>query len=288
MSNERTSATAGSNEEAAPLEQLRTADFDRYLQVLVAPAAHREALLSLYMLNLELARVADHVREPMAGLIRLQWWREALERLAAEVEPTHATLALLKRARLRDRLSGASLQALVDARETELDTTPLTRVDDVEAHARATAGALNGLTARLLGANDQVQAAAGAAGTAYGLLGIVRAVPFVLRRPQPLLPAGLVAEHGLDRAHLGSGTDELQALRPVLRALVDRADARLSSLAISQPRMAAAAFVPAVLARQDLRRLRAADLDLSDGRLAERPPWTTLRCLLAAGLGRFG
>src|ERR1700733_11944885 len=59
-------------------ELVRRGDPDRYLSALFAPADKRPHLLALYAFNVEIARVADTVREPMMGEIRLEWWRETL------------------------------------------------------------------------------------------------------------------------------------------------------------------------------------------------------------------
>src|SRR5215468_2730422 len=57
---------------------VRASDKDRFLSALFAPAEHRGALYALYAFNLEVARVRELVKEPLAGEIRLQWWREAI------------------------------------------------------------------------------------------------------------------------------------------------------------------------------------------------------------------
>ena len=287
MSNQRRPSPPRSADLADPLGELRASDRDRFLQVLLAPSAARPALLVLFRFNLELARVADHVREPMAGLIRLQWWRDGIDGLARGTPPPHPILDAMAEAQLVERLGADALTALVDARELEVDATPLKRLDDLEAHARATAGSLNRLAARVLDLDDARVAAAEAAGTAYGLLGIVRAVPFVVRRAQPLLPEEPLAAQGLAPDGLQGAAGELDALRPVLADIAARAGERLDAVAARQGRAAAAAFVPAVLARQDLARLRRRDFDVFDGRLAERPPWTAARCAAAALLGRY-
>lgn len=287
MSNQRRPSPPRSADVADPLGELRASDRDRFLQVLLAPSAARPALLVLFRFNLELARVADHVREPMAGLIRLQWWRDGIDGLARGTPPPHPILDAMAEAQLVERLGADALTALVDARELEVDATPLKRLDDLEAHARATAGSLNRLAARVLDLDDARVAAAEAAGTAYGLLGIVRAVPFVVRRAQPLLPEEPLAAQGLAPDGLQGAVGELDALRPVLADIAARAGERLDAVAARQGRAAAAAFVPAVLARQDLARLRRRDFDVFDGRLAERPPWTAARCAAAALLGRY-
>src|SRR5262249_57436747 len=57
---------------------LRAADKDRFLTALFAPAACRDALFALYAFNLEIARVREVVREPVAGGIPLQWGSDVL------------------------------------------------------------------------------------------------------------------------------------------------------------------------------------------------------------------
>ena len=59
-------------------ELVRVADQDRFLASLFAPAEHRGALFALYAFNVEVSRVREAVREPLAGEIRLQWWRDVL------------------------------------------------------------------------------------------------------------------------------------------------------------------------------------------------------------------
>lgn len=281
MSNLRRSyhdRSAPGSRDAPSLATLRTADPDRYLQVLFARSNERPALLALFSLNVELARIADHANEPMAGYIRLQWWRDALAAIADGTEPGHPVGAVVAATRLVERLGMPTLLALVDARERELDATPMAGVGNVEAHARATAGALNRAVALLGEAPEATLAAAEAVGTAYGLLGIVRAVPFVLARSQPLLPAA---------GGIGPAKVDREALAPVLRALADRARVLICATARRQPRALTSAFVPAILARQDLSRLEQRDFDVFDGRLIDRPPWTAARVLAAIILGRY-
>ncbi len=58
---------------------VRRADRDRYLAAILAPRAVRRYLLALYALDLEIQAIADRVTEPMAGEIRIQWWRDWLK-----------------------------------------------------------------------------------------------------------------------------------------------------------------------------------------------------------------
>ena len=57
----------------------RAHDPDRFLCALFAPAERREAIFALVALNHELARAREAATNPMAALIRLQWWRDVVE-----------------------------------------------------------------------------------------------------------------------------------------------------------------------------------------------------------------
>ena len=57
-------------------------DFDRYLSSLFAPAAAAARSLNvLYAFNYEVAKTAETVSQPIAGQIRLQWWRDRIAEL---------------------------------------------------------------------------------------------------------------------------------------------------------------------------------------------------------------
>lgn len=60
------------------MQDLRAADADLYLTLLVAPSGVRQRLLPLFALWAQIHRSAQQASEPMIGEIRLAWWREHL------------------------------------------------------------------------------------------------------------------------------------------------------------------------------------------------------------------
>ncbi len=102
-------------------DDLRRRDPDRWLSSrFVADPVQRARLAALYTLDGEWARVAAAVTTPLAGEIRLAWWSEALERLAAGGTAEHPALAALGQpaaAALRpllEQVIGARREALED------------------------------------------------------------------------------------------------------------------------------------------------------------------------------
>jgi phytoene synthase len=230
------------------LDFVRRHDPDRFLTALFAPPDRRGALLALYAFNHELARAREAVREPPLALIRLQWWREVVEG-AARVHEVATPLADAIAAGALDR---ADLLALIDAREIEAEPRIETLPEWIS-YLRGTGGGLAVAAARCLGAPDPETVRD--LGTAYGVAGVLRAVPALARQGRCLLPADTLAAHGLSPEGIVSGSDT-QTLAPVLRALAREGSAMLDRAA-RPSRTTLPAALPAVLARRDLARVPA-------------------------------
>src|ERR1700684_858257 len=96
-------------------ELVRRYDPDRFLTALFAPPDKRDALLTLYAFNHELARAREVVSEPPLALIRLQWWREVVEGAHRRHEVADPLTAAIEAGLLRP----ADLLPLIEARELE-------------------------------------------------------------------------------------------------------------------------------------------------------------------------
>ncbi|MBL6854043.1 MAG: squalene/phytoene synthase family protein [Alphaproteobacteria bacterium] len=177
---------------ADPVAQLvRSADPDRYLSALFAPAGRRPLLHALYAFNIEIARVADTVREPMMGEIRLEWWRETLAG-ARQGEPrNHDTARALTGLFLDTRLPPEPFEAMLAARTFDSTSEAFADRARVEAYCDATAGNLTRLAMQILGGENET--AARHAGIAYALAGILRSLPHHAARHKLMLPLDLLA-----------------------------------------------------------------------------------------------
>jgi 15-cis-phytoene synthase len=231
----------------SPLGSLvRRADPDRFLTALFAPAARREALFALYAFNVELARARDVASNPMLALIRLQWWREVVEGVAKAHEVATPLAGLLETGAL-DR---GELLGMVDAREAEVDE--IATLAEWRATLLGGAGGLAVAAGRLLGAPGQEGLRQLGAG--YGAAGMLRSLPALAARGRCLLPADLMAAHGLS-AEAVIAAPMQDGVRPVLLALAAEGKAFLAEgRRLGVPRAAVAAALPGVLARRDLRR----------------------------------
>jgi phytoene/squalene synthetase len=127
-------------------EELRGLDGDLYLCHLFAPADKRDALLVLYHLYADIARIPASVSEPMVGAIRLQWWRDLFSGLAAQ--ETRGTL--IGEALLAVQLDTSALMPLIDGREAALADEGR-GVEQLENEARETGSALLRVACSIMG-----------------------------------------------------------------------------------------------------------------------------------------
>jgi 15-cis-phytoene synthase len=251
-------------------ELVRASDRDRYLAALFAPARSRAALYALYAFNSEVARVREIAHQPLPGEIRLQWWVDVLHgERAVEARSSPVASALLT-AIERHGLATARLIDLVDARRFDLYDDPMATLGDLEAYARKTSSALLSLAAQALAGTDETLAAE-PAGTAYAVVGLLRAFPFHAARHRFYLPIDVLRRHGVETGELfaGRSSTALNAALAELRTLArDRlAAARGRMYEVSAD--ALPAFLPVALVRPVLDRL-----DRSDAfSPSEIPPW---------------
>jgi len=270
------------------VEMLRRHDRDRFFCTLFAPAARRPELWAVLAFNHEIARVRETVSQPILGQIRLQWWRDAVDEIYAGKPPRRHETAEPLADVIRGRgLKRARLDALIDARERDLDETPPATLAELDAYAAASAGALTELMAEIL-APDISQAglaAARAVGTAWGLVGLIRAVPFHLASGRIFIP---------DELGLDSATLQAQQFSPALGAALARiADAarRHIAAARSARRTIAGAALPALLsarlADHYLRRLAATGYDPYRPEIQQPDPLALWRLGLGRLTGRF-
>ncbi len=247
----------------------------RYLASLFAPAGVRPALFALYAFDHEISRVRRLVSEPMAGLIRFQWWRDALEAIAAgRPAPAHPVAQALQRAWGGLAPSRQRLETAIDARERELEPDPPATLVDLEQHLAATSSGPVLAALGLLGVGDrQAVDAAGRVGLAIGLTDLLREIDRDRERAL-FLPREVRDRHGITASAIEEATSP-RAFAPAIGELAGRArdhlrQARRSRRAI--PREALPALLPGVLVRPQLQGLAALGAK-APARTALAPAW---------------
>jgi NADH dehydrogenase [ubiquinone] 1 alpha subcomplex assembly factor 6 len=268
----------------------RSRDPDRYLTALFAPVERRPALFALIVFNDEIARVREAVTQPILGQIRLQWWRDALEQIYRGAPPDHDVAQALAAAVAESGLDRALLERMIDARERDLAPDPLAHIDDLLSYANDTSGSLVELMLQSLGVVGEAAEQAGrSVGTAYALVGLIRAIPFHARARRVYVPESVLSEQGLTTEDL-LRPDPPAALRAAVSELAGLARLHLVEARErtgTLPRRAAPALLSATVAEIYLRMLERSGYDVFAASMAQRPPGLVWRLAVKAWTGRW-
>ena len=163
---------------------MRRVDEDRWISSRFAPASQRRALTALYALNYELVRVQEVVSEETLGLIRFQWWREAINEIETTGNPRgHDVCLAIAEEVAAGRLKTGALQKLVDGYQTAF--VEQDRSKEPEAWIALTAANIlipvHNWAEEIRGVSAAYAAVRRKAGHAFG--------PHVTPAPKPLRPA---------------------------------------------------------------------------------------------------
>lgn len=236
---------------------VRRADEDRYLSVLYAPEGKRQALLSIYAFDAEIARVRDLVSEPMPGEIRLQWWRDILS--AGEPGGGHPIAAALLETITNHRLPRQSFLDYLEARTFDLYDDPMPSRTDLEGYCGETVSAVFQLAAMVLDPDAATQAAglSGHAGCLTGIIRLLRLMPLHRRRGQCFVPPEVLAASGIDReAYLaGEAADAMALAVGAMESLANEHLRAFLTGAPSLPMSLRPAFLPLATASVRLYRI---------------------------------
>ncbi|WP_300513475.1 squalene/phytoene synthase family protein [Aliiroseovarius sp.] len=157
-------------------ELVERGDPDRFLSAMTGPVAAREVLFPLYAFNLELARAPYVTQDPIIARMRLQFWTDTLDEIAAGKPPrAHEVAEPLAHVL---RTAGADLvrlHGMVEARVADIGEAGPMDADSVTAYARGTAGNLMAVAGGALGGEDR--AGFERIGTAQGIANWLLAQP---------------------------------------------------------------------------------------------------------------
>ena len=221
----------------------------------------------------------------MAGLIRLQWWRDALDAIAANRPPAHPVAEALQAPLRAVPDCRPRLDTALDARERELEDPPPADLAALERQLESSSAAIVQTALTILGAGDAAPLEIGRKiGLVVGLADRLRSLEGDLRQGRLLLPIGELVRHGIDPERV---TEAGQDLAPVVATLAGRGLEHLRT-ARAEPRVVPAhalpALLPGTLAGQYLRRLRRTR---SPAGLRPRAPFAPLKLLWHHARGRF-
>jgi len=233
-------------------QSVRSADPDRYFSALFAPAAARPHLFALYAFNHEVARIAETVREPMLGAIRLEWWRETVVGAARGAPRNHDVARGLAALFAAHPVPPSLLEGIIAARAFDANAERFADFAMLEDHLDATGGALMRAAAIVLGGDPGIVRPAA---LAYGLAGLLRSMPFHNQRHKLYLPLDLLAALEIAPEEFFDAKDDPRVAAAVRQTALRARDHFLASRKGPRPRAALPAILPAALVPVFLHRL---------------------------------
>jgi phytoene synthase len=258
---------------------LRAGDRDRFVAALFAPPACRPSLHALYAFNVEITRVREAIREPLAGEIRLQWWSEAIAGDRAGEARANPVAAALLATIARHGLPIDLVTGLIAAHRFDLYNEPMVTLTEFDDYARATSAALIVLSARILGDASRLGEVAYHAGLAHAIAGLLEALPVHVARGQLYVPIEVLDRHGVTREDVAAGlaTPQLHAALGEMRRKARGHLAQAARLAADMPTELLPAFLPIAPVRPVLDRMERHDPFAPGGLAQWRRQWRLWR-----------
>jgi phytoene synthase len=202
-------------------DYLRRHDPDRYLLSLFARSRSLPALWALYSFAHEIAKTRDVVTETRLGLIRLQWWRDAIGAIYEGGQvPDHQILRVLAPAIRQHSLPRDLFDAVVYAHEFDLEDQVPATFDGLVNYADFTTTPLLRLASLVDLAHEDV-ASLRATALQYGLAKILVNVRRHAAQRRCYLPLDMLDRAGIGPYDIYDGS-AAGRLAPVVLAILER------------------------------------------------------------------
>ena len=221
----------------------------------VLPRPQREAMYAVYAFCREVDDIADEPGEQEEKRVRLQAWRDEIERLF-EGRPLDAIAAALAGPVERYGLRKEDFLALIDGMEMDAgDTVRLRDADELALYCDRVACAVGRLSVRVFGVDPGCgDEAAGALGQALQLTNILRDLKEDADRDRLYLPADMLAARGIEATAI-EGVLEHPALPAVCDELARTTAERYAEAEAAIARCGLRRMRPAVVMMEVYRRV---------------------------------
>ena len=223
---------------------------DFHVASFFVPSSRRPAVLALMVFEVELARIATQVSEPMVAQIRYAWWREQVDAMFAGRQVFAPAAVDVRDAVVAHGLPREPLDEMIDAHARDCDAVPFADAGQFNAHGEATMGGLMKLMSRVLGAGSLADGSCVLAGRVYGGARQLSGFAHWCHHRRLRMPLDAILAQGLSEADVFADAAARTKLAPVFADVKSGLRETLTALNRSRfPRAAAPALALAALAR---------------------------------------
>ncbi|MEA3274829.1 MAG: squalene/phytoene synthase family protein [Pseudomonadota bacterium] len=240
-----------------------------YYSIRFSPARLRDDLAALLAWRHEVRAILDRVSDPGVARLKLQWWREELERSYGG-EPRHPLSKVLQPVLKRHGLPAAGFERMSDEVEREILHRQPTDEAALDAACKRDQGALFELLARCHGLTDADSLdAARRLGGFCARVYLIRDSGALLRRGRSFLPGDLLQAQGVSAESLARA-EHRDGLPRLLARAAEQGRAALAEIDIS-PGLPICTRVRGVILKALLEELERAGYELADQRIGLTP-----------------
>ncbi|XP_055892662.1 NADH dehydrogenase (ubiquinone) complex I, assembly factor 6-like [Biomphalaria glabrata] len=257
------------------VDLVRKSDYENYLGTLLLPKSSQRAAFAIRAFNIELAQVRDTVSERRIGLMRMQFLKDAMDKIYQSEIPNTPVATELAGACGYYKLSKRWFHRMIDARTSLLHSDSFNTVKDVEDYAENVNSSLYYLLLECLGIkNIHSDHAASHLGKAQGIVTVLRASPYHASVRQVQIPMEILTKHKISQEDIIRGKSS-QPLKDAVFELASTANLHLTksrSLMSSLPQGCYLAFLNACVCDHYLKSLQKVDFNIFDGKLQQKNP----------------
>ncbi|KAF2281137.1 uncharacterized protein EI97DRAFT_429198 [Westerdykella ornata] len=181
---------------------IRKYDFPSQNLGIYVPPTARDAYIAIRAFNVEIARIADTTSTPSIGMMRMQFWKDAVTNALHGKPPMEPTAVMIAQAQGavqhysegKVKLSRHWFHRVINARAQQLGNPPYPTLSALETYAENTYSTLLYLTLQSLPqASVTTDHLASHIGKAQGIVAVLRGLPLLaFPDPQPLSKSGAV------------------------------------------------------------------------------------------------
>ncbi|XP_006008824.1 NADH dehydrogenase (ubiquinone) complex I, assembly factor 6 isoform X2 [Latimeria chalumnae] len=248
-------------------------DHDSYLCSLLVPPESRRSVFALKAFNVELAQIKDSVSQKTIGLMRMQFWKEAMEEIYSDSPPPQPVAVELWEAVRKHKLTKRWFTRIIEEREKNLDDKAYRNIQELECYAENSHSSLNYLILETIGIKDvHADHIASHIGKAQGIVTCLRAIPYHSSRRRVYLPMDICMLHSVSQEDFIRGSWE-KKVRDVIYDLASQAHIHIQharSFSKNAPQNAYLAFLHTVALDDYLDRIRKVDFDVFHPSLQKR------------------
>lgn len=263
-----TIAKRGSSPANYCMDLVKQYDYENYLCSLLLPAGVRRSAFSIRAFNVELAQIRDVVSKADIGLMRIHFWKDAVERVYKGSPPEHPVAQELSVLVHSKQLSRQWLNRMIDSRESILGDKPHNTVSDLEEYAEKSISSTLYLILQSMGVQSVVcDHVASHIGKLQGITNLIRGIPFNASRGRVYIPSELMAKHKVSQESVARGKGDLKEVVYDIACTAHQHLVKARSLQKDTPSDVRTVYLPAVASSAYLEKLRHADFNVFDGRL---------------------